>query len=127
MAEIKKNIYENIGIAYEVHLSKINPEGTKSFCNEVLRLNGQAPKSTFKNAVINGIAPDKGLYFPESITPLDKKFFDQIESLSNEEIAFQAIHQFVGDEIPEVALRQIIKETLCFDFPLVGLDDNIVP
>ena len=39
----------------------------------------------------------------------NKKFFDQIESLSNEEIAFQAIHQFVGDEIPEVALRQIIK------------------
>jgi threonine synthase len=42
------------------------------------------------------------LYFPETITPLAPiLFFDTIENL-NEEIAYQAIQQFVGDEIPEI-------------------------
>jgi threonine synthase len=65
------------------------------------------------------------LYFPESLTPISSDFFDKIETLSNEEIAFQAIQQFVGDEIPEENLRQIITETLCFDFPLVKVESNI--
>ncbi|MGB5554895.1 MAG: threonine synthase, partial [Flavobacteriaceae bacterium] len=63
-------------------------------------LNGQAPKVSFKDAVIAGIAPDKGLYFPEKITPLAQSFFDRIEELSDHEIAFNAIHQFVSADIP---------------------------
>lgn len=88
-------------------------------------LNHKAPKVSFQEAVIQGLAPDKGLYFPESLTPLPKSFFDTIDSLSNEEIAYQAIRQFVGDEIPEDNLRQIINETLSFDFPLVKIENNI--
>lgn len=82
-------------------------------------------KTSFKEAVVRGLAPDRGLYFPESITPLDKDFIENIEKYSNEEIAYEAIKQFVGDEIPEAELKQIIKETLCFDFPLVKVDENI--
>lgn len=88
-------------------------------------LNHNAPKVSFQEAVILGLAPDKGLYFPENITPLPTDFFENIENLSNEEIAFQAIHQFVGDEIPEINLKQIIAETLCFDFPTVKVEDYI--
>jgi threonine synthase len=88
-------------------------------------LNHNAPKVSFQEAVIQGLAPDKGLYFPESITPIPSSFFDIIETLSNEEIAYQVIQQFVGNEIPEVNLRQIIAETLCFDFPTVKVEDNI--
>ena len=88
-------------------------------------LNKQASKSSFKNAVIKGLAPDKGLYFPETITPLPKQFFENIDDLSYEEIAFTALAQFIGDEIPEMELKQIIKETLAFDFPIVKLSDNI--
>ena len=88
-------------------------------------LNHNAPKVSFQEALIQGLAPDKGLYFPESLTPISSDFFDKIETLSNEEIAFQAIQQFVGDEIPEENLRQIIAETLCFDFPLVKVENNI--
>jgi len=88
-------------------------------------LNNNAPKVSFQEAVIQGLAPDRGLYFPENLTPLSKSFFDKIESLSNEEIAFEAIHQFVGDEIPEANLKQIISETLCFDFPLEKIENNI--
>ena len=88
-------------------------------------LNKQAPKTTFENAVVKGLAPDKGLYFPESITPLPKDFFDNIDSLSYSEIAFQAIKQFVSPEIPEDVLKTIVEETLSFDFPVIKLNDNI--
>lgn len=88
-------------------------------------LNHKAPITTFKDAVIRGLAPDKGLYFPESITPLPKSFFENIDSYSIVEIAYQAIKQFVEPEIPESVLRTIIEDTLSFDFPVVELNENI--
>jgi threonine synthase len=88
-------------------------------------LNHNAPNVSFQEAVIQGLATDKGLYFPESIKPLTSNFFESIENLSHEEIAFEAIQQFVGDEIPAKTLKQIIAETLCFDFPLVEVENGI--
>ena len=88
-------------------------------------LNHKAPNTTFKNAVIKGLAPDKGLYFPESITPLPTSFFENIDNLSYSEIAFEAIKQFISPEIPEDILKNIIEETLSFDFPVIKLNDNI--
>ena len=88
-------------------------------------LNNQTPKVNFQKAVIQGLAPDRGLYFPESLTPISKDFFDKIENFSNEEIGFTVMNQFVGDEITEQNLRKIIAETLCFDFPTVNVEENI--
>jgi len=88
-------------------------------------LNHNAPKVSFKEAVIQGLAPDKGLYFPDTISPLGADFYATIEQKNPAEIAYQAIRQFVGDEIPEKELRQIITETLCFDFPLVEVEEGI--
>lgn len=88
-------------------------------------LNKKAPDSTFKNAVIKGLAPDKGLYFPESITPLPKSFWGNFDNLSYSEIAYEAIKQFVLPEIPEAILKTIVEETLSFEFPVVQLNDTI--
>ncbi len=88
-------------------------------------LNRKAPNTTFKDAVIKGLAPDKGLYFPESITPLPKSFFDDLDNLSHSEIAFEAIKQFVSPDIPEATLKTIVEETLSFEFPVVTLNENI--
>ncbi|RZN84077.1 MAG: threonine synthase [Winogradskyella sp.] len=88
-------------------------------------LNKEAPNTTFEDAVVRGLAPDKGLYFPESITPLPDSFFETIEQKSNVKIAFEAIKQFVGDEIPEKELKQIINQTLSFDFPIVEFNEQI--
>lgn len=88
-------------------------------------LHKEAPAVSFKEAVIRGIAPDKGLYFPESFTPLPDSFFEQIEELSNHEIAFNAIHQFVSEEIPNEELKEILRNTLDFDFPVVEIEDNV--
>ena len=88
-------------------------------------LNRKAPKTTFADAVVRGLAPDKGLYFPESITPLEPSFFETIETKSNSEIAFEAIKQFILPEIPEDVLKTIVEETLNFDFPVVEINENI--
>ena len=88
-------------------------------------LNHNAPEVSFEEAVIQGLAPDKGLYFPKNITALSSDFFQNIENLSNPEIAFEVIKQFVGNEIPDNELKNIIEETLCFDFPLVEVEKNI--
>ncbi|MFD0861391.1 threonine synthase [Sungkyunkwania multivorans] len=88
-------------------------------------LNNNAPKVNFKDAVIKGLAPDRGLYFPENVTPLSEVFIQNIENYSNEEIAFEAIKQFVGDTIPSEKLKEIIRETLCFDFPLVKVEEHV--
>jgi len=88
-------------------------------------LNRKAKKVSFKDAVIKGLAEDKGLYFPEVIQKLPTDFINNISTYSNEEIAFTVIQQFVDDEIPESILKQIVKETLSFGFPLVDIEENI--
>lgn len=88
-------------------------------------LNKQAPNVSFKDSVIKGLAPDKGLYFPEHITPLPQSFFENIDELSYTEIAFEAIKQFVSPDIPESVLKTIIEDTLSFDFPIVKLNEHI--
>lgn len=88
-------------------------------------LNNPKKTASFKKAVISGIAPDKGLYFPEEIIPLSDYFFEHVEQFSHHEIAFQAIHQFVSDDIPEDVLRKIIENVLDFDFPVVEIEENV--
>ncbi|MBT8266451.1 MAG: threonine synthase [Bacteroidia bacterium] len=88
-------------------------------------INKNTDLTSFKEAVIRGLAPDKGLYFPEKITPLSERFWADIDNYSNEEIAFETIKQFVLPEIPEEELKKIISETLSFDFPIVNISANI--
>jgi threonine synthase len=88
-------------------------------------LNKKSPSVNFKDATINGQAPDKGLYFPENIPQLKKEWVDNIENISNEEIAFEVIQPYVGNAINENDLFNIVKETINFNIPLVKVTDNI--
>lgn len=87
-------------------------------------LNNPFDKVDFKEATIRGQAPDRGLYFPDSIPTLPKSFFENIVQLSREEIAFKVIRPFTGDTIPENELQRIVGETINFDFPLVPVTDT---
>lgn len=88
-------------------------------------LNKKSKAAEFPEAVVRGIAPDRGLYFPEKIHRLPDSFFENIEQESIPEIAFQAIAPFVGGSIPENELRKIIEETLDFDFPIVPITNQM--
>ena len=81
--------------------------------------------TNFAQAVVNGIAPDRGLYFPSEIPRLPASFFDKIEEMDIHEMALTAIHAFVGDEIPKEELERIVKTTLDFEFPVVAVEDQI--
>jgi threonine synthase len=88
-------------------------------------LHKKSPPVNFKDATINGQAPDKGLYFPETIPQLKKEWIDNIKNISNEDIAFEVIKPYVGDVINENDLFSIVKETINFNIPLVKVTDNI--
>ena len=87
--------------------------------------NRQAPMATLHEAVVKGLASDKGLYMPEAIKPLPKEFFDEIENLSFQEIAYRVADAFFGEDIPADVLKQIVYDTLSFDVPAVRVTDNI--
>ena len=88
-------------------------------------LNGKSPSVSFRDALINGIAPDKGLYFPEKINKLPDNFISNLENYSNEEIAYECIIQYVGQDIPELDLRKIIHDVLSFYFPIEKINNQI--
>jgi len=87
--------------------------------------NGQSSKVSFEEAVLQGLASDKGLFFPVTIPKLPFSFFESIEELSPAEIAFQVASKFVGDEIPEEKLKQIVTETVDFPIPLIEVENDI--
>lgn len=82
-------------------------------------------KTSFEKAVVNGIAPDRGLYFPEEIPSLDPSFFKELPQLSIPDMAYTAMAPFVGDEIPKTVLENILKNTLDFEFPVVPITNNM--
>jgi len=88
-------------------------------------LKDRTHRVSFEEAVVKGLAPGKALYFPEEIPSLPTSFFENLSNLSKEEIAFKAIKPFVGEEIDEKSLQEILKKTLDFDFPVVPISGNI--
>lgn len=87
--------------------------------------NHTAPQASLKEAVVKGLAPDRGLYMPERITPLDEEFFNALPSMSLADGAFEVAKAFFGEDIPEDDLRRIVSDTLAFDIPLVEVEKNI--
>ncbi len=87
--------------------------------------NRQAPLASLEEAVVRGLATDKGLYMPERIKQLPKEFFDGIAEMSFQEIAYQVADAFFGEDIPAEELKHIVYDTLAFDAPVVHVDGNI--
>ena len=87
--------------------------------------NGNAPIADLHKAVVKGLAEDRGLYMPERINKLPKEFFDNIEKMSFQEIAYTVANSFFGEDVDPDALHDIVYDTLSFDCPVVPVKDNI--
>ena len=87
--------------------------------------NGKAAQATLEEAVVKGLASDKGLFMPEKIKALPKEFFDNIENLSFQEIAYKVADAFFGEDVDADSLKKIVYDTLSFDVPAVKVEDNI--
>ena len=84
-----------------------------------------APTATLKEAVIRGLAPDKGLYMPEKINKMPKSFFDNIHKMTFQELSFEVAKAFFAEDIPLNDLKKIVYDTLAFDCPVVKVENNI--
>lgn len=87
--------------------------------------NGNSDHATLEEAVVKGLAPDKGLYMPETIAKLPQEFFDNIEKMSFQEIACRVAEAFFGKDIPKADLDRIVCDTLAFDCPVVEVEPSI--
>ncbi|WP_276484997.1 threonine synthase [Paraflavitalea pollutisoli] len=88
-------------------------------------LNKQSPDVGFKEATLQGQAPDKGLYFPDHIPVIEKEYFDKIEQYSNEDIAFRLLKPYVEGALPDEELARIVGETINFPIPLEKVREDI--
>jgi len=87
--------------------------------------NKEAPLATLHEAVVKGLASDRGLYMPENIKKLPEEFFDNIQSMSFQEIAYTVADAFFGEDVDPESLKKIVYDTLSFDCPVVKVTDNI--
>ena len=87
--------------------------------------NHKAPIATLEKAVVKGLAEDRGLYMPEVIKRLPQEFFDNIENMTFQEIAYTVADAFFGEDVEAEALKKIVYDTLAFDCPVVKVEDGI--
>ena len=87
--------------------------------------NRQAPMASLEKAVVKGLAEDRGLYMPETIKKLPQEFFDNIQDMSFQEIAYHVADAFFGEDVDAASLKHIVYDTLSFDTPVVPVTDSI--
>jgi threonine synthase len=92
---------------------------------EYYSLGKQSPNVSFKTAAITGQAPDKGLYFPMTIPTFTKEQIERFKTLDKATLAFEVMRPYVAGTIDDASLKQICKETIDFDFPLVPISSTI--
>lgn len=87
--------------------------------------NKQAPLASLEEAVVKGLAGDKGLYMPEHIDKLNPQIIHELKNMSFHEIACIVARTFFGKDIEPEILDEIVKDTLSFETPIVPINDNI--
>jgi threonine synthase len=82
-------------------------------------------KVSLREAVVQGLAPDNGLYMPEQIPQLPKSFFESLPEKSFKDIAFEVAQNIIGNDLPEAELRRITEHTIQFDAPIIEIEENV--
>jgi threonine synthase len=87
--------------------------------------NNKAVQVSLKEAVFKGLPDDNGLFMPVSIPRLSDDFFQNIDKLSFQKIAFEVSRALIGEDVPAIDLKKIIEDVLTFDAPVLNVHDNI--
>ncbi len=87
--------------------------------------NHTVPEVTLRDAVVKGLAADRGLFMPERIKKLPEDFFNNINKLSLQDIAVRVAESFFGEDVEPAALENIVRDTLSFDTPVVEVEKDI--
>ncbi len=78
----------------------------------------------FEQAIFQGLPADNGLFVPEYIPQLHPDWVRNIERFSLPEIGFEIAKPFVGKEIPESALAELVANAIDFPAPVVLLNET---
>jgi len=82
-------------------------------------------KSTLKEAVLKGLAPDGGLYMPSSYPVLSRETLESFRNMDLTGIAVKLSTLLFGSDIPEAELSRLTEEAINFDTPLVRVEEGL--
>jgi threonine synthase len=87
--------------------------------------NNENFKVGLKQAIVQGLAPDNGLYMPERIPVMSKTFFHELKTYTFDETASHIAIALFGEDIPEEKLIKICQEAINFEAPMVRITEKI--
>src|SRR6202171_5973081 len=86
---------------------------------------GKAPLTSLRGAVLRGLAPDGGLYLPVEIARRTPQELEEFRRLPFTEVCFRVARPFVGPELPEEVLWQVVSQAINFPVQLVSLSPGL--
>ena len=87
--------------------------------------NNKEVKIGLREAVIKGLAPDRGLYMPSSFPVLTREILEGFRNMELPDIAVTLSQALFGEDIPEPELKRITEEAINFDTPLVEVEEGL--
>ncbi|MFT4856427.1 MAG: threonine synthase [Algoriphagus sp.] len=76
-------------------------------------------------AVVKGLAPDQGLYMPETIPVLEASFFAKFSELTFQEIGYKVIGALFSTALSDSLIKELVDHTLVFDAPLIEVQEDV--
>jgi threonine synthase len=86
---------------------------------------GKAQAVFFREAVVAGLAPDGGLYVPQTLPRLSDDWWDRQRGRSFQDVAVAIAVELAGDEFDRGVLTSLIRDALNFPVPIIKLDDGV--
>ena len=86
---------------------------------------GRAPAASLEFALFDGLAPDGGLYVPESLAPWTADDIAHLSKFSLTELAIRVLRPFVSEEMTDAAVDELARDALNFPVPLVAVEPNV--
>ena len=90
-----------------------------------LTTRGSAPPVSFTEALFEGLAPDGGLYVPETVEPWTADELSRLPRRTLTEIGLRALRPFTRGEIDPATLEAVVVEALNFEIPLVEVEPGL--
>ncbi len=87
--------------------------------------NKKVSGASLEDAVVKGLAEDKGLFMPDSIPEIPSMFYENIDKMSFQDMAYTVAYMLFGEDVHANVLKMIVNDTLSFDVPLVRVEENI--
>lgn len=85
----------------------------------------QAAGVSFHSALVEGLAPDGGLYMPERIEPWSAEELSRLPTRTLTEIAYRALRPYTRGELDATTHEAVVVEALNFPIPLVEVEPGI--